>query len=69
MSETLNVELTEQQQELILKGLRFIHRSVLLDIREPSPEVEEDRRVQLQEITSLVDQLNGSHPANATTGV
>ena len=69
MSETLNVELTEQQQELILKGLRYIRRSVLLDIREPSPEVEEDRRIQLQEITSLVDQLNGSHPANATAGV
>ena len=69
MSETLNVELTEQQQELLLKGLRYIRSSVLLEIREPSPEVEEDRRVRLQEITSLVDQLNGSHPANATASV
>ena len=66
MSETQSVDLTKQQQDLLLQGLRYVRRSTLLDICEPTPEVEENR---LQEIAGLVEQLNGSQPANTTAGV
>lgn len=69
MSETQSVDLTKQQQELLLRGLRYVRSSILLDICEPSPEVEETRKNCLQEIAGLVDQLSGSQPANTTADV
>ena len=69
MSETQSVDLTKQQQELLLQGLRYVRSSTLLNICEPSPEVEENRKNRLQEIAGLVEQLNGSQPANTTAGV
>ena len=69
MNETQSVDLTKQQQELLLRGLRFVRRSILLDICEPSPEIEETRKNYLQEIAGLVDQLSGSQPANTTADV
>ena len=69
MSETQSVDLTKQQQDLLLQGLRYVRRSTLLDICEPTPEVEENRKNRLQEIAGLVEQLNGSQPANTTAGV
>ena len=62
MSETQSIDLTKQQQELLLRGLRYVRSSILLDICEPSFEVEENRKNHLQEIAGLVDQLNGSQP-------
>ena len=64
MDETLTVELTKEQRNLLLRGLRFIRSSVLLDMREPCSQVDELRAEQLQEIGSLVEQLRGSQPAN-----
>ena len=69
MSETQSVDLTKQQQKLLLQGLRYVRSSILLDICEPSLEVEENRKNLLQEIAGLVAQLNGSQPANTTAGV
>ena len=69
MSETQSVDLTKQQQELLLQGLRFIRRFTLLEICEPTPEVVENRNNRLQEIAGLVDQLNGSQPAKTPASV
>ena len=66
MSETLTVGLTRQQRDLILRGLRYVRSSVLLEPREPSPEVVEDRRTQLSALNELVTQLSGSLAAAAT---
>ena len=65
MSETLTVGLTKDQREMLLQGLRFMRSSVLLDLRDPTPEADEDRRAQLQKIESLSEQLNGTR-ATAT---
>ncbi len=65
MSETLTVGLTTKQREILLRGLRFVHSAVALEIREPSPEVDADRATQLQEIGQLVRELEGSRPAQA----
>ncbi len=69
MSETLTVGLTTQQRELLLRGLHFVRSSVVLEIREPSTEVESDRATQVREINRLVEQLEGSRPAGAAARV
>lgn len=69
MSETLTVGLTKQQRDLLLRGLRFVRSAVVLEIREPSPAVEEERATQVREISRLVEQLEGSHPAGAAARV
>jgi hypothetical protein len=69
MSETLTVGLTTQQRELLLRGLRFVRSAVMLEVREPSSEVDADRATQVHEISRLVDQLEGSRPAGAAARV
>jgi hypothetical protein len=69
MSETLNVGLTKQQRELLLRGLRFVRSAVMLEVREPSAEVDTDRANQVREIGRLVEQLEGSRPAGTAARV
>ena len=69
MSETLTVGLTNQQRDLLLRGLRFVRSAVALEIREPSPEVDADRATQMREIGRLVEQLEDSRPAGAAARV
>lgn len=69
MSETLTVGLTTQQRELLLRGLRFVRSAVMLEVREPSSDVDADRAIQVHEISRLVDQLEGSRPAGAAARV
>jgi hypothetical protein len=69
MSETLTVGLNKQQREILLRGLRFVRSAVMLDIREPSAEVDADRATQVREIGRLVEQLEGSRPAGAPARV
>ena len=52
MSETLTVGLTKQQRELLLRGLRFVRSSVVLEVREPSTEVDTDRATQCARSTA-----------------
>ncbi|MCC7420514.1 MAG: hypothetical protein IT428_09545 [Planctomycetaceae bacterium] len=60
MSETLTIGLTKQQRDLLLRGLRYVRSSVLLEPRDPSEEVDSDRRNQLREIGEVVSALTGS---------
>lgn len=60
MSETFTVGLTKQQRDLLLRGLRYVRSSVLLEPRDPSPEVDTDRRSQISEIADLVRALSGA---------
>ena len=69
MSEIQTIELTKAQRDLLLRGLRFVRSSALLEMRVPSPEVDADRSDQLQKIGALADQLNGSRSAKATAKV
>ena len=47
------LDLTDRQQELLLQGLRFVRSSVAMECRDPSPEVEQQRRDSYQEIDRL----------------
>lgn len=52
------LDLTEKQQELLLRGLRFVRSSVAMEARDPSPEVDEDRREHYEEIDRLESMIN-----------
>jgi len=69
MNEIPNVAVTRHQRDLLLQGLRFVRSSVLLEVREPSPKVDEDRAQKLQEIATLVEQLEVAQPANAPVNI
>ena len=63
MSHSLHLELNKNDREVLLRGLRYVRSSVMLEFREPSPRDTEQRRSQLQQIASLVEQLDGTPAA------
>lgn len=65
MNDHLTLDLTDDQRELILRGLSYLRSDVLLEIRDPSPEVDSDRETRLDEIESLVARLRGGRRAPA----
>jgi hypothetical protein len=69
MSEAMTVGLTSDQRELLLRGLRYIRSSVALEMLEPSPEVDANRKAKLHEIAILAKHLEGARPASAATRV
>ncbi|MGE3314818.1 MAG: hypothetical protein AB7O26_06835 [Planctomycetaceae bacterium] len=62
MGETLHVGLNETQRELLLRGLRYVRSSVMLEVADPTPEFEAERSNQLQQISTLVSRLNSASP-------
>lgn len=68
MSEPLHVELSQQDRDVLLRGLRFVRSAIMLECREPTPEDTRQRRDQLEHIGALVEQLGGT-PSAQTAGV
>lgn len=60
MSETIHIELTPQQQALLLEGLSYLRNCALLEARFPSEEADREREQQVREIEDLAEQLGGS---------
>jgi len=54
MSDILHLELTDRQRELLLRGLRFVRSSRMLEIRDVPDTIEEERKTELTEIRELV---------------
>lgn len=69
MNAELKIELSPQQQELILRGLRYVRSSVALDMQDYSEDVERSRKRQYAEIAELEELLAGAAqaPRGATT--
>ena len=58
MSESINLELTKDQKEILLKGLRFVRSSIMLDINDlPTNESEDERRANLRQVTELAEHV------------
>ena len=58
MSHMLHLELTDRQRELLLRGLRFVRSSRMLEIREIPDEISDERQSELSEIRHLVELLD-----------
>ena len=57
MSDLLQLELTDQQRELLLRGLRFVRSSRMLEIRDSADITDDQRRDELGEIRQLAEML------------
>jgi hypothetical protein len=60
MSDLLHLELTDRQRELLLRGLRFVRSSRMLEIRDSSDITDDERKVELGELRELSDLLGQS---------
>lgn len=68
MNETLNVGLTKDQREVLLRGLRYVRSSLMLEIADPTPDHVKQRNDQLRAVSSLVEQLSDA-PTGKTASV
>lgn len=58
MNETITLELTKDQKEYLMQGLRFVRSRIMLDIDDlPTADADEKRRTQLQQVTELTEHL------------
>jgi hypothetical protein len=60
------IELTRDQQDLLLQGLRFVRSSVALDVQDYTPAVEAERRQKYARINELESLLRSALPAQAS---
>lgn len=67
MSDLLTVELSKEQRDEILRGLRYVRSSVMLTPAEPSEKVAEGRNEKLQRIAALSSLLSGQEVAQKAT--
>lgn len=58
MSDPIHLELTDRQRELLLRGLRYVRSSRMLEIRDEPDTIADDRKSELNEIRNLVAMLD-----------
>lgn len=59
MNETITLEVTKDQKEILLRGLRFVRSSIMLDINDlPTAESQEERSSSLRQVVELTEQVN-----------
>ena len=63
MDSLIHVDLTEQERKIIMKGLRYVRSSIMLETREPTDDNVRGRSVALDEIQMLSQRLDVSDPA------
>ena len=63
MSENITIELSPEQREYLLAGLRYVRSSIALEIVDWTPEVEEQRDQKYALLDNLESMLNGVSPA------
>lgn len=54
------IELTPEQREILLTGLRYVRSSVALEVQDWSEEVEAERDRQYEQLNSIEAMLTGS---------
>ncbi len=66
MNDVIQIDLSEHERDILLKGLNFVRRSVMLETREPSANDELRRSGLLDEIHNLAQRLDASTPFSPT---
>ena len=64
----INFEFTDKDRDVLLRGLRFVRSSIMLETRDPTPEDEAKRGEQLRDIANMVDRLKAA-PSMSTADV
>lgn len=58
MSEPLHLELNDRQREILLRGLRYVRSSRMLEFREAPDTADAERREELGQILQLCELLD-----------
>ncbi|MGQ0633769.1 MAG: hypothetical protein ACT4QC_04095 [Planctomycetaceae bacterium] len=64
-SEHVTVDLTRQQRDLVLEGLRYLRSSRRFEFREPAAPPDERRESDLRTIAELMEQLDSQSSLSA----
>ncbi len=59
MSDLMSLELTPQQREILVRGLRYVRSSVMLTTQDPTPELDQARSDELRQLAELTAILKG----------
>lgn len=62
MDGMLQVELTTQERDMLVRGLRYVRSSIMLELRDPTRDDEYRRSVMLDEIQNLSQRLESTDP-------
>ena len=62
MDGMLQVELTTQERDLLVRGLRYVRSAIMLELREPTRDDEFRRSLMLDEIQNLSQRLESTDP-------
>ncbi|MBL8813956.1 MAG: hypothetical protein JNM43_27550 [Planctomycetaceae bacterium] len=62
MDSLVQVELTAHEREMLLRGLRYVRSSVMLEMRDPTPEDTYRRSHLLDAIQNLSQRLENAEP-------
>jgi hypothetical protein len=62
MDGMLQVELTTQERDILVRGLRYVRSSIMLELRDPTRDDEFRRSVMLDEIQNLSQRLESTDP-------
>lgn len=58
MTENLSLDLTDDEREVLLRGLRFVSSSISMYPCDPTPEVRSQRQKELQNVAALATRLS-----------
>lgn len=64
-TDVLMIELTEEERNVLVRGLRYVRRSIMLETREPDPADAAERSAMLDEIHSLAQRLEAADSLTA----
>lgn len=67
MSDMATFELDGEQRDVLLRGLRFVRRSIMLNQADPTPKYVEQRSSDLQQVEALSDLISGQPVAEEAT--
>lgn len=62
MDGLLQVELSPQERDVLLRGLRYVRSAIMLEMRDPVPDDEARRSIMLDEIQILAQRLQSTDP-------
>jgi hypothetical protein len=60
MANSPNLDLTDRQRELLIQGLRFVRSGILLEPRDPSEDVRDERNRNVHEVEELISRIQSA---------
>jgi hypothetical protein len=69
MSDPQKLDLTNEECDILVKGLRYVRSSIMLDPQDSTPEDQQVRSLQINKIQNLMSRLGKTSKPNVTADV